>query len=331
MMAESAKQSGGLPPITLATTMLNERPMLSAFLASLEAQTTWPDEIVVVDGGSSDGTVELWNEWSHGLAIKVRIIVAEGANISKGRNTAIAEASNEVIVVTDAGTVLDPAWLGELVGALGPDVDVISGFFEADGETFLQKSIAYAITPNASEIDPDRFLPSSRSICFRRSSWERAGGYPEWLDYCEDLVFDLAMLNSGSRFAFVPGAIVRWSARSTYRAFAKQYYRYARGDGKAGLWSKRHAARYVAYIFAVLVVGTRFGGLIGVAVLVLGFLAYARRFLWRIVVSRRKFKRLLPVALLLTLVTVVVGDLAKMAGYPVGLRWRRKNMVASDA
>ena len=37
---------------------------------------------------------------------------------------------------------------------------------------------------------------------FSRAVWERVGGYPEWLDYCEDLVFDLALRHAGCRFAF---------------------------------------------------------------------------------------------------------------------------------
>ena len=40
---------------------------------------------------------------------------------------------------------------------------------------------------------PARFLPSSRSVAFRKSAWTAIGGYPAWLDYGEDIVFDLAL------------------------------------------------------------------------------------------------------------------------------------------
>ena len=46
--------------------------------------------------------------------------------------------------------------------------------------------------PDQTDIDPARFLPSSRSVAFRREVFDRTGGYPEWLDYCEDLLFDMA-------------------------------------------------------------------------------------------------------------------------------------------
>ena len=35
------------------------------------------------------------------------------------------------------------------------------------------------------------------------------------------------------------------------RSYFRQYYRYARGDGKADLWRKRHAIRYVIYLIAL--------------------------------------------------------------------------------
>ena len=78
------------------------------------------------------------------------------------------------------------------------------------------------------------------------------GGYPEWLDYCEDLVFDLALQQSGARFAFAPRAIAWFRPRGSLAAFFRQYYRYARGDGKADLWRARHAIRYAVYLGALL-------------------------------------------------------------------------------
>ena len=78
-----------------------------------------------------------------------------------------------------------------------------------------------------------------------------AGGYPEWLDYCEDLIFDLRLRDLCSPFAWAPSAVAHFRPRSSLRAFYKQYYRYARGDGKADLWRKRHAIRYATYLLAL--------------------------------------------------------------------------------
>jgi len=53
-----------------------------------------------------------------------------------------------------------------------------------------------------------------------------------------------------SAFSFVPEARVAFRPRGSLRSFFTQYYRYARGDGKADLWRKRHAIRYATYLVA---------------------------------------------------------------------------------
>lgn len=312
--------------ITLVTTILNEGKSLPPFLESITLQTRRPDEVVVVDGGSTDDSVKILNKWALTSGIPTRIEVHPGAGISEGRNLGISQAQNEVIAVTDAGTRLDPYWLEFLASSLRADTDVVSGFFKPTGSRFFERTLAFAITPELREIDGEKFLPSSRSILFRRSAWASVGGYPEWLDYCEDLVFDLNMKARGLEFAFEPRAEVTWSARAGVRAYLKQYYRYARGDGKAGLWPKRHAIRYAAYA----------GGLVGVQValrrpviflpLASGFFLYMRKFLVRSWHRADQHPSRADALRAMALVPgiVVLGDAAKLFGYPVGLvhRWR---------
>ena len=189
-----------------------------------------------------------------------------------------------------------------------------------------------AVLPQPDEIDPATFLPSSRSVAFRKAVWEQAGGYPEWLDYCEDLVFDFKLRDIAGPFAMAPAAVAHFRPRGSLSSFFKQYYRYSRGDGKADLWRKRHAIRYATYLAAaplLLVLGKRFSPVFWLAAL-LGFAAYCATPYRRLV---RLWQRPLVGGHLLTtpeklytlvLVPVirVVGDIAKMLGYPAGVWWR---------
>ena len=111
------------------------------------------------------------------------------------------------------------------------------------------------VLPNLSEIDPATFLPSSRSVAFLKSEWEKIGGYPEWLDFCEDLIFDINLKDEVGAFAFAPHAVAWFRPRGSITSFYKQYYLYARGDGKANLWAKRHAIRYLTYLVALPIIG----------------------------------------------------------------------------
>jgi GT2 family glycosyltransferase len=181
------------------------------------------------------------------------------------------------------------------------------------------------ITTQIEEVDPDRFLPVGRSMAFRREWWERVGGFPEWVGNCEDLMFDLRVREAGGRFGFAPDAICIWYPSRSLRKFFAKYLSYARGDGRAGLWTRRHLLRYAAYATGAATLALAWREPIAWALLTLGFLAYAWKFhrrlsrippgegAWSAIASRA----LLPVIL-------VAGDVAKMIGYPVGLLSRRR-------
>lgn len=311
--------------LSLIMTVWNEADGLHEFLGTLSQMTLMPGEIVVVDGGSTDQTVRILRDWEPPPGVDVRVHEAPGANISRGRNLAVLDARREWIAVTDAGTTIDSQWLAQIAAQIDDSVDIVSGWFEPLQSTPVATTIASVITPLRSEIDPAGFLPSSRSIAFRKTIWQGAGGYPEWLDYCEDLVFDLAMKSRGARFKFTDAAVVRWAGRPSLAAFYRQYYRYARGDGKAGLWPKRHAVRYATYAGALGLSGLALRSPIFAVPIAIGFVVYMSKFWIRSARHPGVSKPARLIRILLTPTVVVTGDVAKMLGYPVGVIWRRRN------
>ena len=160
----------------------------------------------------------------------------------------------------------------------------------------------------------------------RKNPATTSGGYPEWLDYCEDLLFDFALEDAGFRRAWAPEAVVHFRPRQHARAFWLQYYRYARGDGKADLWRKRHAVRYATYVGlpAGLLMARRWPWLLGP--LGLAAAAYVRRPCLRLrpaFAGMSWHERLAALAWVPAL--RLIGDIAKMTGYPVGLWWRLRH------
>lgn len=318
-----------MPRVSVIATVKNEGEAIRKLLDSLEAQTRRPDEVVIVDGGSTDGTLDILMEYVGRLPL--RVIVKEGCNISQGRNAAIAASSGEIIASTDAGVRLSRNWLEELIKPFEWEnpPNVVSGFFLPDPQTVFETALGATTLPALADVNPRRFLPSSRSVAYRRDAWERVGGYPEWLDYCEDLIFDFKLRELGP-FAFAPKAIAYFRPRANLKEFAIQYFRYARGDGKADLWRRRHAIRYLTYF------------LVTPLLLLLGLIRSP--FWWGLIligaaiVFWTPYKRLLPMisgysfkdkikAILWVPVIRVVGDLSKMAGYPFGVLWRLRNLT----
>jgi glycosyltransferase involved in cell wall biosynthesis len=320
------------PHVSVICTVLNEGESIRRLMDSLVAQTRPPDEVVIVDGGSRDNTVEVIREYAGRLPL--RVLVAPGANISRGRNAAVESATGDVIASTDAGVWLESGWLAGLLASFLCDAQnagcpqVCSGFFVPDPQTLFERAMGVTVLPAVEEVNPETFLPSSRSVAFTRQAWSAAGGYPEWLDYCEDLIFDLRLRDVAGRFAWAPDALAHFRPRSSLRSFVKQYYRYARGDGKADLWRKRHAVRYATYLLvlpAILALSVAVSPLWLVA-LPTGILAYCAT-------PYRRLGAHLPAlspagraqAILLVPIIRAAGDVAKMLGYPIGWVWRLRN------
>ena len=317
--------------ISLIATVLNEGDNIRGVFESIKRQTRPPDEIVIVDGGSRDDTLAIMRRYAAELPL--RLFVEEGCNISRGRNRAIAEAKGDIIAVTDAGVRLTESWLEKISAPFlaDPSLNAVGGFFHADPQTAFEVALGATTLPLEDEIDNATFLPSSRSIAFRKSAAEHIGAYPEWLDFCEDLVFDLRLRSHGGSFAFAPDALVYFRPRRNLRQFYRQYFLYARGDGKANLWLKRHLIRYLTYLVlapAILIAGALIHPLLW-GLFLIGGAAYLLRPYRRLpAVMRRSPDRSLPVWLIcIAMIPLIrlVGDVAKMIGYAFGWRWRLKH------
>jgi glycosyltransferase involved in cell wall biosynthesis len=312
--------------VSLCATLFNEADSVAAWLDSIFAQTRPPEEIVLCDAGSTDGTIEQIEQRAE-RDPRIRLIVEPGANVPEGRNTAIGAASGPAIAVTDAGTILDREWLERLIAPLedDPALAVSAGFYRPAGRNAFERILAAVITPRRRDLAADGFPPSSRSVAFRKAWWEKVGGYPSWLRAGEDLVFDFRLREMGAKFAFAPDAIVAWYPRPGLREFFAQYRHYARGDGHGHLFPRRHAIRYAAYAAGLALATRSRRSKLARVLLLLGVAAHMRKFFIRVheekplpgAGGRARSYALVPVI-------VVVGDVAKMIGYPQGLweRWR---------
>ncbi len=195
------------------------------------------------------------------------------------------------------------------------------GFYEPIADGFSQACMAAVNLPDVAEVDPDSFMPSARSVAFRRWAIEDVGGYPGWLDIGEDMWVNHRWRERGLDMRFVPDAVVRWPLRSTMRATWTQYFRYARGDGQAGMHPERHAVRFGAYTaLAVAAASQRRWPKVLAAGAAAAYASGPVRRAWR----------RLPDTAQRAAATIVVPammgwiDTAKIAGYAAGLADRAK-------
>lgn len=305
-------------PVTVIATVRDEAAAVDTLLDSLMSGIRVPDEIVIADGGSTDGTYERLRE--RGAAnLRLRAILAPG-NRSVGRNAAVRASRHAVIACTDAGVEVAPEWLEELARRFeeDPSVDVVAGFYRPVGVTWFERAAGVVSAPSLSEVDLARFLPSTRSIAFRRTVFDRVGGFDESLAHNEDTPFALALKRAGCKFAFAPEAIVGWRPRGNMRAFMHQHRRFGFGDGESGVqgWFYATLAAKYAIGFTLLLLGIWFpvAWWVLAGVVALFTVQQARRGLGRIPAVE---------ALVIVPALKVSYDLAYLSGYLRGRLGRR--------
>ena len=221
---------------TLVTTCRNEIRSFDRWKQNILNQTRPPDEIVIVDAFSDDGTAEKFIEWA-ATDKRVKFIQEKGA-AAHGRNLAIKNAKYEIILSTDMGVRLSENWCEELIkpfeandsvevvaGNSCIDVDTLSGSI-AWAEYFIERCYPLTIGPG--------LIPGNRSTAYKKNIWEELDGLPEELTfYGDDSLFFRQVIQSDKKFAYAPNAMTFWGRPENLEQFKKEMFNYGRGDGEA--------------------------------------------------------------------------------------------------
>ena len=283
--------------VSVIATVLNEVSEIERMVTSLMSQTLRPAEVVIVDGGSSDGTWE-WLEKASDrypdlLAIQDESCSLKGSPgpIARGRNVAIAAASSPVIACVDAGCVYPPQWLERLTAPIvnGRAEYALGGScIDAAGRTIWDIASAPFL---GIKLWPEEETKSctGRSMAFRKEVWKRVGGFPETVFLIDDTLFDIRV-RKVTPPAFVHQAKAVYKPRLTLRTAVNQLARYAVADGAAGVRRARlfrNLARCVAEALAIVLLALTFIPLFCVLALETYF---AFRLDWRSLPEKRSFR-----------------------------------------
>lgn len=250
--------------ISLILPSRNEGENVRPTLESILAQTRQPDEIVVGDGCSTDDTVARIRSYEKS-GIPVRVEEEHERSIGAGRNVAIDAAEHEIIACADFGTVLDPRWLEELVRPLesDPRVDMVAGTsLPAESEDLFERCVVAVTHHSVANREarlamriPEVIIPCTNSVAFRKSVWEAAGGFPEWIKTSEDKLFGRKVHLLGGKVVGTLDAVVYYDMRTTLGSLYRQFYAYGRGNAQSRQTSggvMRLAAKYaLAAVLAV--------------------------------------------------------------------------------
>jgi glycosyltransferase involved in cell wall biosynthesis len=243
--------------VSLVIPVRDEAHSVGALITSIQGQTRRPDEVIIVDGGSTDGTLDRVRALA-GKDPTLQIVEAGDATPGRARNVGRSVARNPWIAFTDAGIQLDSGWLEQLILAAerDPAAEVVFGSYEPQIRSFLDSCAVGAYVP-ACHATPSGWFrgPSTASLMIRRDTFDGVHGFPD-LRAAEDLVFFERLSRGRVPVTCAPSAVVYWetppSVSATYRRF-RQYSRQNVLLGRQQYWHYGVARLYVAAAAALCV------------------------------------------------------------------------------
>lgn len=235
-----------LQSVSIILPTLNERSFIRDCLDSLVSQEgDCILEILVVDGGSTDGTRELVSK----EPAPVRLVDNPRITAAAALNIGIAEAKGDTIVRVDAHAIYEPDYVKRCVEVLEETgADNVGGRMRPVGTTAFGHAVA-AVTSSAFGVGPGKFHYSEEREevdtvwlgCWRRETIRGLGGYDEenlqWA--AEDHELNLRIKQMGGKIVLDPSIKAWYFPRETPQALRRQYFNY--GIGKASTLAKHRS------------------------------------------------------------------------------------------
>ncbi|HEX8068935.1 MAG TPA: glycosyltransferase family 2 protein [Pyrinomonadaceae bacterium] len=264
------------PFVSIVIPCFNEERFIGEVLARLAAQyEPARAEIIVVDGGSTDGTRAIVADAAARLdGVPVRLIENPARHIPVALNLGIAAARGEIIARMDAHAAPSADYLRRAVELLGADEQLVVGMpcqIRPAADTLAARAVAVVVAHpfgigdaqyRIAHAGGPRAVDTVPFGVFRKSLWRRLGGFDESLLTNEDYDFNYRVRRAGGRVLLDTAAHTVYYARPTLAALAAQYWRY--GSWKARMlrlhpaslrWRHAVAPVFVLTLAALAVAG----------------------------------------------------------------------------
>lgn len=210
------------PTVCVIIVNYNGGEFIQAAVDHLKEQAVRPDEVIIVDNGSTDGSADTLDLGGLDEARLIRL--EENAGFARANNLAAKQARSDWLALLNPDALAQNDWLAELMKATTryPDVSMFAsaqldaadpGVIDGAGDCYYFLGIPWrgGFGRQASEL-PDEgecFSPCGASALFRRSTFLEAGGFDEsYFCYCEDVDLGFRLRLQGERCVFIPSAVV---------------------------------------------------------------------------------------------------------------------------
>jgi glycosyltransferase involved in cell wall biosynthesis len=225
--------------ISVIIPVKNEESKIETCLKAVFSQTLKPCEVIVVDGHSTDKTVE------NALKFPVQLYYEEYPTRAGANNVGIAKDRGDYIVFTDADCIPDKNWLKYLHEEFTDWIVGVGGGIKNIGEGVWEESInlvADTFLGSANSVQ-GRYFKSKRFVksisgcnsMYRKKDLIACGGFNLSLSTAEDTDLNNRLLNSG-KLLYTPNAVIYHNHMRGLKDFRKRMHQYGFGRAKSGIW-----------------------------------------------------------------------------------------------
>lgn len=225
--------------ISVIIPVKNEAEKIERCLEAVFNQTIKPFEVIVVDGHSTDKTVE------NARKFPVKILYEDYGTVGGARQVGVENAEGDFIAFTDADCIPEKDWLENLIKEFDDGIVGVGGGTKNIGKGLWEKSIALALDSflgSANSVQ-DRVFKEKRFVksisgcnsMYRKEDLIKVGGFNVGLSINEETELNRRLTKLG-KLLYTPNAIVLHNQSRKLRDFAKRMYLFGYGRGKNRLW-----------------------------------------------------------------------------------------------
>jgi glycosyltransferase involved in cell wall biosynthesis len=201
--------------ISVVLNLLNEKRHIRDLLDSLVTQEP-PFEIVVVDAGSWDGTVETTKEYMKNHS-DIKLFHKPGSR-GESTNYGIMKSTGDAVATIGGDCIANPFWLKELRKSLR-EFDIVAG---------TTINIGYHAFEDLERVElfhegVDISYPSA-SMVWKKGVLDKVVGFDPWFVTAEDIDLNLRAVSEGFKFGHNENAIVYHRTKGSFRGFLKQAF-----------------------------------------------------------------------------------------------------------
>ena len=262
--------------ISVVIPVKNEEEKIEQCLEAVFSQSLKPHEVIVVDGHSTDRTVE------RARGFPVNVVYEDYGTVGGARQVGALSAESEIIAFTDADCIPMKNWLENLVKEFDGGVVGVGGGIRNIGDGLWEKSIAFALDSflgSANSVQ-DRVFKNKRFVksisgcnsMYHKEDILKIGGFNVKLSINEETELNKRLGKIG-KLLYTPDAIILHNQDRDLKEFAKRMYSFGRGRGKNRLWDLQVIPPIMALLLLVSLVFTPwiFLGMVGVyAIMIAG-------------------------------------------------------------